>query len=120
MVPGRGQRRSAVLSVFIGPVQQEIERKLLVAFEPARLEVLNESHMHSGPPNRETHFKVVVVGDTFDGLNPVKRHRAVNAVLIDELAGEVHALSIHAWTVAQWEARGGAIPSSPLCRGGGK
>jgi BolA protein len=106
--------------MFIGPVQQEMERKLLAAFAPARLEVLNESDMHAGPPNRETHFKVIVVGDAFEGLNPVKRHRAVNAVLGDELAGDVHALSIHAWTVAQWEARGGAIPSSPLCRGGSK
>ena len=104
--------------MFVGPVQEEMERKLLDAFTPARLEVINESHMHKGPPNRETHFKVVLVGDVFDGLNRVKRHRAVNKVLADELAGSVHALSIFAWTVAQWEERGGTIPDSPLCRGG--
>ncbi|MCO4770731.1 MAG: BolA family transcriptional regulator [Deltaproteobacteria bacterium] len=104
--------------MFIGPLQQEMERKLLASFEPARLEVVNESDMHKGPPNRESHFKVVLVGDAFEGMNRVKRHRAVNAVLADELAGGVHALSIFAWTVAQWEERGGTIPASPLCRGG--
>jgi len=106
--------------VFLGPVQQEMERKLLATFTPARLEVINESDMHAGPPNRETHFKVVLVADAFEGLNLIKRHRAVNAALRDELDADVHALSIHAWTLGQWESKGGVIPSSPLCRGGGK
>ena len=102
-----------------GPVQQQIEQKLLAGFEPARLEVVNESHMHKGPPGRESHFKVVIVADAFDGQAPLKRHRAINAALAAELAAGLHALSIHAWTVAQWEARGGVIPDSPLCGGGG-
>jgi len=102
-----------------GPVQRSIEQKLLDAFTPARLEVVNESHMHKGPPGRESHFKVIIVGDAFDGLNPVKRHRAVNKALSAELDAGLHALSIFAWTVAQWEARGGVIPASPLCGGGG-
>ncbi len=100
-----------------GPLQRVIEQKLLAAFEPSRLEVINESHMHKGPPGRESHFKVVVVGDAFDGLNAVKRHRAVNKALVVELEAGLHALSIHAWTVAQWEERGGVIPDSPLCGG---
>ncbi len=100
-----------------GPLQRVIEQKLLAAFQPSRLEVINESHNHKGPPGRESHFKVVVVADLFDGLNAVKRHRAVNKALVVELEAGLHALSIHAWSVAQWEERGGVIPDSPLCGG---
>ena len=95
-----------------------MEGQLLAEFAPARLEVINESHMHKGPPNRETHFKVVIVADAFEGANRVKRHRLVNAALREQLDAGVHALSIHAWTLPQWEERGGEIPDSPLCRGG--
>jgi BolA protein len=50
----------------------------------------------------------------------VRRHRLVNQALAAELAGGVHALSIHAYTPGQWAERGGEIPRSPPCRGGGK
>ncbi len=100
-----------------GPIQRSIEQKLLATFQPARLEVVNESDMHKGPPGRESHFKVVIVSAAFDGLNAVKRHRAINKSLGAELDAGLHALSIHAWTLAQWEERGGLIPDSPLCGG---
>ena len=100
-----------------GPLETSIHQKLDQAFEPLVLQVLNESHQHSGP-GTETHFKVVVVSESFAGKGLVARHRAVNAVLADELAAGVHALSINAHTQAQWEARGGVVPDSPRCRGG--
>ncbi len=99
-------------------VQNAIEEKLLRAFSPAHLTILNESHMHSVPANSETHFKVVVVSDAFDGERLVARHQAVNAVLADELAGPVHALSIQAHTAEEWLKRGGTILDSPNCHGG--
>lgn len=100
-------------------MHQRIHDKLVDAFAPAALEVVNESHMHSGPAT-ESHFKVVVVSDGFEGVPLVRRHRLVNQALADELAGGVHALSIHAYTGAQWADRGGEIPASPPCRGGSK
>ena len=84
------------------------------------LDVANESHMHSVPKNSETHFKVTVVSAAFEGKTLVARHRLVNGLLKDELAGGVHALSIHAYTPSQWSERGGEIPQSPPCRGGSK
>ena len=48
-------------------IQQTIERKLEEGLEPEFLEVVNESHMHSVPPNSETHFRVTVVAPVFDG-----------------------------------------------------
>jgi BolA protein len=100
-------------------VQQQIHDKLVEALGPVALEVINESHMHSGPAT-ESHFKVVVVADRFDGVPLVRRHRLVNQTLAHELQNGVHALSIHAYTPQQWAARGGEIPSSPPCRGGSK
>ncbi|MCA9634412.1 MAG: BolA family transcriptional regulator [Myxococcales bacterium] len=102
-----------------GPVEAAITAKL-AALDPAHLEVINQSHQHSVAPGSETHFKVVIVAEGFAGEMLVARHRRVHALLADELAGGVHALSIEALTPAQWEARGGAIRPSPPCLGGSK
>lgn len=101
-------------------IEARITAKLSVAFTPAALVVDNQSDQHSGPPGRETHFKVVVVSDKFAGQGLVQRHRAVNATLAEELRAGVHALAIEALTPEQWKARGGAIAESPPCLGGSK
>lgn len=103
-----------------GPIQESIEAALLEAFAPAVLEVINESHMHSVPPGSESHFKVIVVSDAFDGQRMVGRHRAVNSALRPQLDAGLHALSIQAMTPAQWTERGGVVPASPPCGGGSK
>jgi BolA family transcriptional regulator, general stress-responsive regulator len=94
--------------------------KLVDALAPAALEVIDESHMHAVPKGAESHFKIVVVSDRFEGVPLIKRHRVVHEILRDELAGKIHALSVHAYTPVQWTARGEAIPASPPCRGGSK
>src|SRR5690606_14648555 len=96
------------------------ERKLQAAFAPARLEVVNESHMHSVPPGSESHFRVVLVSAGFDGKRAVARHQAVYRVLADELAGGVHALALHTYTEQEWAQRGAEAPASPECLGGSK
>jgi BolA protein len=101
-------------------MQQRIEGKLGEALAPVHLEVINESAMHSVPPGSETHFKVLVVSDAFEGLALVARHRRVNEVLRDELRCGVHALSIRALTPSQWQADGAAGFVSPKCLGGSK
>ena len=65
-------------------LQTVIESKLREALAPSHLEVINESHMHSVPKGSETHFKVVVVSDRFEGLAPVKRHQLVYGALGEE------------------------------------
>jgi BolA protein len=101
-------------------VQSIIEEKLTRAFSPSFLHVDNESHMHNVPEGSEKHFKVQIVSDDFENQMLIKRHRAVNKVLEDELAGPVHALSIHAFTQTEWEQRNGQVAESPRCHGGGK
>ena len=100
-------------------VQESIERKITTQLNPVHLEVLNESNMHNVPEGSESHFKVTVVSDAFEGKKLIARHRILNDVLADELAGPVHALSLHTMTSNEWSERGGEVPESPPCRGGG-
>lgn len=107
------------------PVQTSIENQLTSIFQPTYLQVINESHRHNVPKNSETHFKVVIVSETFmTTKNLIERHRMVNAALKEQLAGPVHALSIVAKTPQQWQEmvnnNNGAvtIEPSPNCQGG--
>ena len=50
-----------------------------------------------GDRDGETHFKIKVVSDGFRGKSRLERHRAINALLADELGvDKVHALAIEA------------------------
>ncbi|CAH2015497.1 unnamed protein product [Acanthoscelides obtectus] len=100
------------------PVEQSIRKKLTEHLEVSHLEVINESYMHNVPKGAETHFKVVVVSDKFDGVPLIKRHRMVNEILKDEIQNGVHALSIEAKTTSQWNNSDKTIDPSPNCRGG--
>ena len=101
-------------------VQTEIERKIRESLAPDYLDVINESHMHNVPPGSESHFKVVVVSPAFIDLGRVQRHQHMNALLADELAGPVHALSMETLTPPEWAAKSGQRMESPKCHGGGK
>ena len=101
-------------------VQETIENKITEALSPSYLTVINESYMHSVPSGSESHFKLVVVTDSFDGVPRVRRHQTVNGILKDELAGPLHALSMETLTPEEWERKGGVVRESPDCLGGGK
>ena len=97
-------------------LQQKIQAKLEAGLAPSHLEVINESYMHKVPKGAETHFKVVIVTDRFDGLSAVKRHQLVYGVLADEMKSKpgIHALAITSRTPAEWAAAPEAN-ASPLC-----
>ena len=80
-------------------VKLQIERKLEKALRPESLRVVDESHLHAGHaghrPGGESHFRVYVVASAFAGKGRIERHRLVNSVLAEELAGPVHALAVH-------------------------
>lgn len=87
-------------------MKERIERKLTEALAPQRLEVINESHLHAGHHHTaggheevfdgsgETHFRIRIVADAFSGMSRLQRHRAVNDLLTEELAGSIHALAV--------------------------
>ncbi len=82
-------------------VESSIREKLVQAFQPTRLEILNESHLHAGhhgsPGTGESHFRVLLVSPVFTGKSRLERHRLVNHALAAELQGKVHALAIKAY-----------------------
>jgi len=101
-------------------VQTEIEAKLIAALNPDHLEVINESGNHNVPPGSESHFKVVIVSQAFDGKMLIARHRMINEVLAEELQHKIHALALHTYTPAEWYEISGQAPASPPCLGGSK
>ena len=113
----RRMSQSAIPNV--GPIQQTITDKLRKLFEPTHLEVINESFMHNVPKGSESHFKVIIVSNEFDGKSKINQHRLINEALKDELQKSVHALSITTKTPKQWEKKKKVDPSPP-CMGGSK
>jgi BolA protein len=77
-----------------------ITKKLTEAFAPQSLKVVDESHQHEGHaghrPGGQTHFRIYIVSEQFKGKTRLERHRLINGTLLEELAGSVHALAIHA------------------------
>jgi BolA protein len=83
-----------------------MEQKIQQAFSPERLDIVNESHLHAGHHHSgsghhetfdgvgETHFRVRIVSAVFSGMSRIDRHRAINALLADEIKDGVHALAI--------------------------
>jgi len=76
-----------------------ITQKLVAAFQPEAIDVQDVSHQHAGHAGwREgggTHFEVTMRATVFAGKSRLQRHRLVNEVLADDLAGSIHALQLH-------------------------
>ncbi len=100
--------------------KETIERKIHDGLQATHLDVTNESHMHNVPDGSESHFRVIVVSDAFNDTALLGRHRKVNALLKEELAGKIHALALHTFTPDEWLSRGESAEASPQCLGGSK
>ena len=97
-----------------------IQSILTDALNPSVLKIDNESDQHSGPKGRETHFKVLVVSDSFLGLSRVDRQRLIHDLLKAELNSGLHALSQRTLTSQEWEKMNSQDFMSPDCKGGSK
>ena len=69
-------------------------------FQPASLSVTDESHQHAGHSGwregGETHFRLDIVANAFEGKSRIERHRLVNAALAEAFDRGLHALAIRA------------------------
>lgn len=84
----------------VTPRVDRIRDRLQAAFQPTRLDVVDDSHRHAGHPSvadGRGHFTVVIVSATFTGMSKLDRHRAVYDAVQDLLATDIHAMSIHAF-----------------------
>lgn len=79
-------------------VADTIRNKLETALAPVELEVEDQSYLHRGhagaPEGGESHFRVRIISAAFAGKTRLQRHKMVNEILADELAGAVHALTM--------------------------
>lgn len=87
-------------------VQEKITTKLVKAFSPVHLEVINESYRHKVPKGSETHFKIKIVSSSFDKLSLVERHKQIYSCLDEELKSGVHALAMECHGLEQWKLNG--------------
>ena len=79
-------------------VEDEIRQKLEAAFEPRRLEVVDESEKHRGhagyQEGGQSHFQVRIAAEAFEDMTRIARHRAIHAALGPDLIGRIHALGL--------------------------
>lgn len=80
---------------------QSIQAKIQTKLNPKSLEIVNESHLHAGHQESfdgsgETHLRIKIIAELFEGMNRVDRHRAINALVADEIAAGLHAIAIEA------------------------
>jgi BolA protein len=80
-------------------LRTRIEEKLVEAFAPERLSVVDESHLHAGHQpditgTGETHMRVRIVSAKFAGMSRLARHRAITDLLKPELDAGLHALAV--------------------------
>lgn len=85
---------------------QSITEKLEAEFSPTSLEIINESHLHAGHQEKfdgsgETHLRIKIVSDAFEGMNRIARHRAINEHVAAEIALGLHAIVIEVKTPSE-------------------
>jgi stress-induced morphogen len=75
--------------------------QLTAELEPTYLNIIDESHKHAGHAAMkgkdpvESHFKVKIVSEKFDGKRLVERHKMVYKILDEELNVKMlHALEL--------------------------
>lgn len=95
-----------------GPISSTIKQKVNQTLHPTQFEIYNDSHKHAhhtamrGAENTiESHFRLVIVSDAFQGKAHPARHRMVYKLLSEELSRDngVHALQLETRTPSEWE-----------------
>lgn len=71
----------------------EIARLIEASFDNATVTVASDDN---------THFEALVVAAEFEGVRPLARHQLVYEGLAGLVGNEIHALSIRAFTPAEW------------------
>ena len=89
-------------------VAGRLRQALTSGLAPTHLDVIDESHKHASHAHvmsrpgtaqttGETHFLIKVVSESFKGKTRLARHRAINALIADEMGPDkVHAIAIDA------------------------
>ena len=84
-----------------------MERAFQENFSIHYLEIENESAKHSGhySGDGETHWRVLIVAQDFQGVSRAQRHQKVNSLLAEEFNQGLHALSLQLFDPQEWEKK---------------
>jgi stress-induced morphogen len=75
---------------------EEIVEKIQAALTDAEVHVQDLT-------GTKDHYQATVVSEAFEGKPLIKRHRMVYDALKEEMKGPIHALTLDAYTPAQWQ-----------------
>ncbi len=79
-------------------IADRIQQNLEQTWADAKVEVINESHLHAGHAGDDgsghSHFRVVIAAPALSDLSRLARHRAIHAAIGPELIGQIHALAL--------------------------
>jgi BolA family transcriptional regulator, general stress-responsive regulator len=90
-----------------GPVYKSIMEILVNQLNPYFIELIDDSASHAGHAGAasysgESHFKLSIASDSFEGLSRVKRHQLVYGALGELMQTKIHALNVKAQTVGEY------------------
>ena len=81
----------------------------LPSMTPQEIEALIRAHLPDTTATVQStdnvHFEAVVVSPAFAGKRTLQRHRLIYGALGSSIGGDIHALSIQAYTPDEWSAR---------------
>ncbi|OBA19574.1 bola-like protein [Metschnikowia bicuspidata var. bicuspidata NRRL YB-4993] len=94
-----------------GPIEELIIAKISANLKPSFLKIANDSHKHShhqpmqdASNVKESHFRLEVVSEEFQGKNMPARHRLIYLLLDDEFQNQgLHALQMKTKTAEEAE-----------------
>jgi BolA protein len=96
---------------------EKIVKEKFPNWEQCELE--DESHQHAGRKGMESHFKLLLVTEDFEGESRVQRHRKVQSLLEKEFDEGLHAFTMRLLTPNEFEAQESEF-RSPNCQGSKK
>jgi BolA protein len=75
---------------------ERVKKLLVEGLAAEDVRIVDESDRHVGHRGAGggAHLRVTVVSATFAGKPPLARHRAVHALLADEMQARIHALAL--------------------------
>jgi acid stress-induced BolA-like protein IbaG/YrbA len=80
-----------------------------MVMDAAQVRALLEDHLEDcrvEVQGEGSNYDILVVGQVFDGLRPVRRQQLVYGALNDSIGdGSIHAVNIRTFTPQEWQAR---------------
>ena len=77
-------------------IEKKIKEKLKHGLEDAEVFIQDMTGTND-------HFNVMIISESFEGLNLIERHRLVYKILGSMVTKEIHALQLKTLTLEQWK-----------------